>query len=677
MAAKDVTLEVLGSLLLFFLVFGMSATVDIRSIKKQVKNKYAIATGVFLQFVLLPFLGFVVVKALNMSHAMGLTLLVVTSSPGGSYSNWWCSMFNADLALSVTMTAISTLLSTVMLPVNLLLYTSVTYEGDVVASLDWKSLFIAIGVVIGAIGLGLTASAKVHSHRFNRISNMCGNVSGIALVVFSAAISNAGGENLEGEAAPRIWDHNWVFYVGVAAPCVLGLALSNALTSFCKLRKPERVTVSVECCYQNVGIATSVALTMFEGADRAEAMAVPLYYGIVEAVFVGLYCVFAWKIGWTKAPASAKIWEVLLTSYEVIEAEQQELQEIEVSLSDGTFDESEKTSKNGGTIFHYFHMDSICHKLVDELCSKERQCGFGTAKEVDDASYHEHDNAGPVGPKEPSGYNDISLNESLLDRGDEEDEEKGSSLAVAMQQRWRWHRRTRSADDIITKEIFQEAGNPPSSTPCSPGSTLPRPARVHRNKTVATDNPSAASSTLDGKSNVSSRSVLVGTVQTAETQPMAQNDCRSEVALGYISSASSSSLSSTSSDEADHTCQARYLPPSFTVSTPSQTSNAIAPKPVVDPACTMMPECISMDASAPTAFSETEGKSAREEVVVVEEYDEEEVCSSDTTEHHANTSITESSLSSKDDDGIKENVITGLEGGGGDDEKEMPNADSE
>ena len=74
--------EIASNLLLFLLIFGMSATVDIKSMQKQVQNKYAIMTGVFLQFVVLPFLGFAVVKALNMSHAMGLTLLVVTSSPG-------------------------------------------------------------------------------------------------------------------------------------------------------------------------------------------------------------------------------------------------------------------------------------------------------------------------------------------------------------------------------------------------------------------------------------------------------------------------------------------------------------------------------------------------------------------------------------------------------------------
>ena len=72
----------------------------------------------------------------------------------------------------------------------------------------------------------------------------------------------------------------------------------------------------MECCYQNVGIATSVALTMFKGPDLAEALGAPLYYGIVEAVVLGLYCVVAWKAGWTKAPADENICVVVSTTYE-------------------------------------------------------------------------------------------------------------------------------------------------------------------------------------------------------------------------------------------------------------------------------------------------------------------------------------------------------------------------
>ncbi len=80
--------EVLGNCLLFCLVFGMSATVDINSMKNQIKNWKGILTGTFLQFAVLPALGFLVVRFLQLEHSVGVTLLVVTSSPGGSYSNW-------------------------------------------------------------------------------------------------------------------------------------------------------------------------------------------------------------------------------------------------------------------------------------------------------------------------------------------------------------------------------------------------------------------------------------------------------------------------------------------------------------------------------------------------------------------------------------------------------------
>jgi predicted Na+-dependent transporter len=80
--------EIVGNLLLFFLVFGMSATVDVHCMLAQMKNTKAILMGVFLQFVILPMLGFLVVKFMELDRATGMSILVVTSSPGGSYSNW-------------------------------------------------------------------------------------------------------------------------------------------------------------------------------------------------------------------------------------------------------------------------------------------------------------------------------------------------------------------------------------------------------------------------------------------------------------------------------------------------------------------------------------------------------------------------------------------------------------
>ena len=81
-------------------------------------------------------------------------------------------------------------------------------------------------------------------------------------------------------------------------------------------------TVVVECCYQNIGIATSLALTMFEGDDLNHAMGIPFFYGVCEAVSVGSFCFLSWKAGWTKAPCDTPLWKVLITSYEIVAVHQ-------------------------------------------------------------------------------------------------------------------------------------------------------------------------------------------------------------------------------------------------------------------------------------------------------------------------------------------------------------------
>lgn len=275
--------------------------------------------GVLMQFIVLPFLGFLVGKALDLGHATTITLLVITASPGGSYSNWWCSMFNADLALSVAMTAISTLASVILMPLNLFIYSRYidTYDEDedVVASLNWASLMRAILIVILAIFSGLYASSTYRSAEFHLRMNHLGNFAGVCLVIFSAVMSST-------DADARIYNRDWQFYFGVAAPCFLGLVLANLLGLYLDLPKPEVVTIGVESAYQNIGIATSVAISMFNNDARAKAVAVPFYYGTVEALLLLVYCIGCWKMGWTKAPTDVSFWHMIYTSYEVLQTEE-------------------------------------------------------------------------------------------------------------------------------------------------------------------------------------------------------------------------------------------------------------------------------------------------------------------------------------------------------------------
>jgi len=226
------------------------------------------------------------------------------------------SLFNAELALSVTMSALSTIISVIMLPLNLLIYSSGSYSSSVVKSLDWYALFTSLFVVIGGISSGLFCSAyfkdsPTKAHKMHKAANRLGNIAGIILVTYSIFVSSS-----DHQAA--LWDQEWQFFVGIGIPAVIGITIATILATSFKLDKPERVAVAVESCYQNTAIATSVAVVMFEGDQDAvaQAISVPLFYGIVEAVLLAIFCLICWKVGWTKAPVDEKLCVILATSYE-------------------------------------------------------------------------------------------------------------------------------------------------------------------------------------------------------------------------------------------------------------------------------------------------------------------------------------------------------------------------
>ena len=60
--------SIASSLLLFLLIFGMSATVDMKNLRNQLHNRWAIVTGVVMQFVLVPLLGYLNILALRHGH---------------------------------------------------------------------------------------------------------------------------------------------------------------------------------------------------------------------------------------------------------------------------------------------------------------------------------------------------------------------------------------------------------------------------------------------------------------------------------------------------------------------------------------------------------------------------------------------------------------------------------
>ena len=327
--------QVASNVLLFFLVFGLAVTVDPIAFKRRFKKPLPLIIGLSCQFVILPLLGFVCCVLFFPDEPLyGIPLIATASSPGGSYSNWWCSIFNADLPLSMAMTTASSLMSALTLPANILLYTELAFPKETQVKLSWEGMFTTISVVIVAIFSGLFFGKNYP--RYTQKLNAVGNVCGVALVLMGFFLSS--------NSSSPIWDRDWKFYVGVTLPCVLGLMISLGTARMLKLKRPSCLAVAIEVCYQNTAIPLAVILNSFSddpkycGGESTEeetcdavglALGVPTYYQTVQIFSLAVCCLCCWKGGWTLAPKDESFFNVIGRNYQVPEKEDDENEEEE------------------------------------------------------------------------------------------------------------------------------------------------------------------------------------------------------------------------------------------------------------------------------------------------------------------------------------------------------------
>lgn len=280
--------------LLFLLKVNIAASVDMKAFVARLDRKGGMSIGVVCQFIILPFCGFCIAKLLDLEPLYGMALMVIMTSPGGSFSNWWCSVFNADLAMSVAMTGASTLVGVIMLPVNLILYCTLLYGESTFTGAHFIAVLSSLAVIIVALFIGLGISWVMDSEKARDRFVSMANLVGVSLFVLSLFVS-------EHKSRTPVWKKPLSLHIAIASPILLAIILTILVTSIpaFQLKKPERVAVVIEACYQNPGLATSIVIAMFSGKDAGDAVAVPILYGTYEALLLGLFCLGSHYAGWT------------------------------------------------------------------------------------------------------------------------------------------------------------------------------------------------------------------------------------------------------------------------------------------------------------------------------------------------------------------------------------------
>lgn len=263
--------------LLMIVMFGMGLTLRTEDFVMVFRHPKDICLGCIAQFTIMPLLAFALGKIFGLEAGLLAGVILVGTCPGGTASNVITYLSKGDVALSVGMTSVNTLLAPLLTPAItwLLLRTSV--------SVDVLSMFISIiKVVIIPIALGFIIN-KFWGKYTEKVVECLPLVSVIAITMIVAAVVS--------HNSARILDTGAIVFIVVILHNLLGYGMGFLLATVLKLRLPQKKALSIEIGMQNSGLATSLAGSAFPDLAMATVPGAifSVWHNISGAILANIY----------------------------------------------------------------------------------------------------------------------------------------------------------------------------------------------------------------------------------------------------------------------------------------------------------------------------------------------------------------------------------------------------
>lgn len=272
------------NLIIGFILFGVALDLRLQEFRTLFTHPRPIITGLCSQFLLLPAGTFLLIKLLNIPLPYALGMLLVASCPGGNISNYISYLARANTALSISLTALSTVFAVFLTPLNFLLWSHLlTFGTDV--HLIQINVFNLAEIVFLIIALPVTAGLVCH-HFFPAFTQKIKRtVKLISLFLFTGFVAVVLLANIEAfstsfnEIFLYVFLHNAMGYAigfGVASLFLSGLA--------------EKKTISIETGIQNSALALVLIFTFFEGNINMAVIAA--WWGVWHGISGSLFALF-------------------------------------------------------------------------------------------------------------------------------------------------------------------------------------------------------------------------------------------------------------------------------------------------------------------------------------------------------------------------------------------------
>lgn len=240
------------------IMFGMGTTLGPADFWRAFKMPKAVLCGMFLQFTVMPLLGIGIGKAFGFSPEIVAGMILVGSAPGGVASNVITYLAKGNVALSVTMTACSTMASPLMTPLLM------SWLAGTIVPVNFGSMFSSIvWMIVFPIAGGLLANEilKRLNWRGAWIDRLLSLISMIGIAVVLAIIVAESRDDLLNVGL-------WLILAAIVHNG-LGYLLGYWGAYGVGLEESARRTVAIEVGMQNCGMATGLAITVLKSTQIA------------------------------------------------------------------------------------------------------------------------------------------------------------------------------------------------------------------------------------------------------------------------------------------------------------------------------------------------------------------------------------------------------------------------
>lgn len=235
--------------LLGIVMLGMGMTIDPKDFKIVLQSPKPVIIGVILQFTIMPTLAFLIAKGFQLPPEIAIGVILVGCCPGGTSSNVMSYLAKANVALSVAITSVSTLIAPFVTPALIYIFAHEWLKVSF-ASMLWSVVqVVLIPIIIGFV------FQKVARRFAQKTATALPLISVIAISLILAAVV-AGSKT-------QILKTGLLIFVVVILHNILGYTIGYVLAKVFRMDYKDKKAVAIEVGMQNSGLAVSLATVHF------------------------------------------------------------------------------------------------------------------------------------------------------------------------------------------------------------------------------------------------------------------------------------------------------------------------------------------------------------------------------------------------------------------------------